>query len=241
MKKLILAFLLASVPMLGLAAGDGPHLDKANIDLRDQASLQRGFKYFVNYCLSCHSAQYQRFERTAKDLDLTVDEVKENLMFVADKIGEPMMIAMSPDDALTYFGVAPPDLSVITRARGVDYIYTYLRSFYLDEKKPTGVNNIVFPDVGMPHVMWELEGYKKAVFTEHNGQKVFEKFEPVTSGSMSQQEFDQAMLDLTNFLTYVGEPVALERQALGIKVILFLLVLFVLAFLLKKEYWKDIH
>ena len=241
MKKLIVAFLLAAVPVLGFSAGGGAHLDDADIDVSDQASLQRGAKYFVNYCLSCHSAQYQRYNRTARDLGLTEEEVKENLMFTTDKIGDTMTIAMNPVDAAAWFGVAPPDLSVIARARGVDWLYTYLRGFYIDEARPFGVNNIVFPDVGMPHVLWELQGMQKAVFTEEDGQKVFQKFEQVTPGTMSAAEFDNAMRDLTAFLSYVGEPIQTERKRIGIWVLLFIAVFFVLAYLLKKEYWKDVH
>ncbi|MCB1829984.1 MAG: cytochrome c1 [Chromatiaceae bacterium] len=240
MKKLIVASILALVPLFALASGSG-HLDDADLDMGDQASLQRGAKYFVNYCLSCHSAKYQRYNRTARDLGLSEDEVKENLMFTTDKIGETMTIAMDPENANSWFGVTPPDLSVIARARGVDWIYTYLRSFYLDESRPFGVNNVVFPDVGMPHVMWQLQGTQKAVFTEHDGQKVFEKFEQVTPGSLSPSEFDAAMRDLTAFLSYVGEPIQMERKRLGIWVLLFIAVFFVLAYLLKKEYWKDVH
>ena len=240
MKKLIVASILALVPLIALASGSG-HLDDADLDMGDQASLQRGAKYFVNYCLSCHSAKYQRYNRTARDLGLSEDEVKENLMFTTDKIGETMTIAMDPENANSWFGVTPPDLSVIARARGVDWIYTYLRSFYLDESRPFGVNNVVFPDVGMPHVMWQLQGTQKAVFTEHDGQKVFEKFEQVTPGSLSPSEFDAAMRDLTAFLSYVGEPIQMERNRLGIWVLLFIAVFFVLAYLLKKEYWKDVH
>jgi len=238
MKKLIVAFLLATAPMLGVASGEGPHLDSAGIDLTDQASLQRGAGLFVNYCLSCHSAKYQRYNRMAKDLGLTDDEVKENLMFVTDKIGETMNIAMPPGQSEKWFGVAPPDLSVIARARGVDWIYTYLRSFYVDEARPFGVNNVIFPDVGMPHILWKLQGLQKASFSEHGD---FEGFEVVQAGSMSSEEFDGAMRDLTNFLSYVGEPIQVERKRLGIWVLAFLAVFFVLALLLKKEYWKDVH
>jgi len=241
MKKLIVGFLLALVPLFGMAAGGGVHLDDADLDMGDQASLQRGAKYFVNYCLSCHSAKYQRYNRTAKDLGLSEDEVEENLMFTTDKIGETMTIAMDPQDANTWFGVVPPDLSVTARSRGVDWIYTYLRSFYIDESRPFGVNNLVFPDVGMPNVMWKLQGTQKAIFQEHDGQKVFEKFEQVTPGTMSPAEFDVAMRDLTAFLSYVGEPIQMERKRLGVWVLLFIAVFFVLAYLLKKEYWKDVH
>jgi ubiquinol-cytochrome c reductase cytochrome c1 subunit len=246
MKKLIVAFLLATAPMLGLAAGTGPHLDDANIDLSDQASLQRGAKYFVNYCLSCHSAKYQRYNRMAKDLGLTEEEVIDNLMFTTDKIGDTMNIAMSVEQGTAWFGNPPPDLSVISRARGVNYIYTYLRSFYLDPKRPFGVNNTVFPDVAMPHVLWELQGTQKAVYkTEKDAagkeHEVFDRFEPVTPGSLSAAEYDQVARDLTAFLSYVGEPIQMKRQSMGVWVLLFIAVFFVLAYLLKKEYWKDIH
>ena len=245
MKKLIVALLLAAVPLLSLAAGGGAHLDDADIDVSDQASLQRGAKYFVNYCLSCHSAKFQRYNRMAKDLGLTEDEVKENLMFTTDKIGDTMQIAMSTENAEAWFGTAPPDLSLIARSRGVDWIYTYLRSFYVDDSRPFGVNNVVFPDVGMPHVMWELQGMQKAVFHEVDGQQVVEKLVPVEGaagkGTMSAEEFDGAMRDLTAFLSYVGEPIQLERKRIGMWVLLFIGIFFVLAYLLKKEYWKDIH
>ena len=241
MKKLIVAIIFAVAPALGLAAGGGAKLDSADIDLSDQASLQRGAKLFVNYCLSCHSAKYQRFNRMARDIGLTEDEVKDNLMFVTDKIGNTMEIAMSAENANKWFGTIPPDLSVITRARGVDWFYTYLRSFYIDEKRPFGVNNVVFPDVGMPHVLWKLQGMQKAVFKEVDGKQVFEKFEQVSPGTMTPEEYDGAMRDLTAFMSYVGEPVQMERKALGTKVIIFLLIFFVIALMLKKEYWKDVH
>ncbi|MEN8178618.1 MAG: cytochrome c1 [Pseudomonadota bacterium] len=246
MKKLIIAFLMAAAPALGLASGGGAHLDHADIDLSDQASLQRGAKYFVNYCLSCHSAKYQRYNRMAQDIDLTEDEVKSNLMFATDKIGETMNIAMPASLAGGWFGTEPPDLSVITRARGVDWIYTYLRSFYLDDSRPFGVNNIVFPDVGMPHVLWELQGMQKAVYkTEKdsagNDAEVFESFELVTQGSLSPAEYDGMARDLTAFLSYVGEPIQMERQRMGKWVLGFIFVFFVVAYLLKKEYWKDVH
>lgn len=241
MNKLIVGVLLALVPLLGMSSGGGVHLDSADLDMGDQASLQRGAKYFVNYCLSCHSAKYQRYNRIAKDLGLTEDEVKENLMFSGEKIGDPMTIAMDGQDANNWFGVTPPDLSVISRARGVDWIYTYLRSFYIDEARPFGVNNIVFPDVGMPHVLWEMQGMQKAIYEEHEGHKVFMKFEQVTPGTLSPAEFDGAVRDLTAFLNYVGEPIQMERKRLGTWVLLFIAVFFVLAYLLKKEYWKDVH
>jgi ubiquinol-cytochrome c reductase cytochrome c1 subunit len=246
MKKLIIAFLLAAAPALGLAAGGGVELDEANIDLSDQESLQRGAKYFVNYCLSCHSAKYQRYNRMAQDLGLTEEEVEKNLMFTTDNIGDTMTVAMDPEDAKEWFGTTPPDLSVIARARGVDWIYTYLRSFYVDESRTFGVNNTVFADVGMPNVLWELQGAQKVVYRTEKGpdgkdHEVFDHFEQVTPGTLSTEEFDQVARDLTAFLSYVGEPVQMERKQLGVWVLLFLVVFTVLAYLLKKEYWKDIH
>jgi ubiquinol-cytochrome c reductase cytochrome c1 subunit len=246
MKKLILAFLLATAPMLGLAAGGGVHLDDADIDLSDQASLQRGAKYFMNYCLSCHSAKYQRYNRMAKDLGLTEQEVIDNLMFTTDKIGDTMNISMSAEKAKEWFGSPPPDLSVTARARGVDWIYTYLRSFYLDENRPFGVNNTVFPDVAMPNVLWQLQGDQKAVYktitdSEGNEHEAIDYLEPVSEGTMSAEEFDQVARDLTAFLSYIGEPIQMERKRLGVWVLLFIAVFFVLSYLLKKEYWKDVH
>ncbi len=244
MKKPIIAFLLAMVPVLGIASG-GVHLDDANIDLSDTASLQRGAKFFVNYCLSCHSAKYQRYNRMAKDLHMTEEEVTANLMFTTDKIGDTMQIAMDPAQAEAWFGTSPPDLSVIARARGVDWLYTYFRGFYVDESRPFGVNNVVFADVGMPHVLWKLQGMQKAVFHEVDGQQVAEKLVPIEGaagkGDMTPEQFDVAMRDLTAFLSYIGEPIQMERKRLGVWVLLFIAVFFVITVLLKKEYWKDVH
>ncbi|MBU0500148.1 MAG: cytochrome c1 [Gammaproteobacteria bacterium] len=241
MKKLIVAFLMAMATSTTMAGGGGVHLDKANVDLTDQASLQRGAKLFVNYCQGCHSLQFQRYQRMADDIGLTYEEVQKNLMFAGGKIADHMTSSLDVQAAGNWFGTAPPDLSVITRARGVDWIYTYLRSFYADEKRPFGVNNRVFPDVGMPHVMAELQGVQKAKFSGEGSHKVFEGFELAKAGSMSAEEFDGAMRDLTAFLTYVGEPIQVKRQSMGLYVILFLLVFTVLAYLMKKEYWKDVH
>jgi ubiquinol-cytochrome c reductase cytochrome c1 subunit len=245
MKKLIVAFVLAALPVLGMASGGGIHLEKANIDLHDNASLQRGAGLFVNYCLSCHSAAYQRYNRVGQDIGLN-DEQLKSMMLASEKVGETMNIAMPKGDAKKWFGNPPPDLSVIARARGVDYLYTYFKTFYIDESRPFGVNNAVFADVGMPHVLWELEGMKKAVMkteTDHEGnqQTVIEGYEMVTPGKMSESEYDQAARDLTNFLAYTGEPIKLKRQALGVYVLIFLFFFFIVAYMLKKEYWKDIH
>ncbi len=245
MKKFLYALLIAALPGLTVAAGGGFHLDKAPIDLHDQASLQRGAKLFANYCLSCHSAQYMRFNRMARDIGLSDDQVKENLMFTTNKVGDPMKIAMPAGEAEKWFGTPPPDLSVLARARGADYLYTYFRTFYVDESRPFGVNNAVFPDVGMPHVLWELEGMKKPVTKTvvHAGEEkeVITGFEQVTQGSMTEAEYDQASADLTNFLVYMAEPIRTQRERLGWWVLGFLGVFFVFAYLLKKEYWRDIH
>lgn len=182
----------------------------------------------------------------AKDLGLTEDEVAQNLMFTTDKIANTMDIAMTAEQGTEWFGSPPLDLSVISRARGVDWIYTYLRSFYLDEKRRFGMNNLVFPDVGMPHVLWELQGAQKAVFKFEKGSsgndiQVFDHFEPVTQGTVSAGEYDQVARDLTAFLSYVGEPIQMERKRLGVWVLLLIGVFFVMAYLLKKEYWKDVY
>lgn len=244
MKKYFIALLIAVLPAAGFAAGAGPKLDKANIDLRDTASLQRGARLFVNYCLGCHSASFMRYSRIGRDLELSDEVLKSNLMFTTDKVGDVMETAMRAQDAKNWFGVAPPDLSVIARARGVDWLYTYLRGFYVDESRPFGVNNTVFPDVGMPHVLGELQGWQKPVYAEGQGEgatKVVERLELAKPGTMTPAEYDNAVRDLVNFLAYMGEPAKLERQRIGIWVMVFLAVFFVVAYLLKKEYWKDVH
>lgn len=245
MRKMILSFLLALLPYVAVASTEGVHLDKADVDLHNQASLQRGAKLFVNYCLSCHSAQHMRYNRMGRDIGLTDDQVIENLMFASDKVGNQMTIAMNRKDAKEWFGAPPPDLTLVARVRGADWLYTYLRTFYIDDTRPFGVNNLVFPSVGMPHVLWELQGVQKPVYktVEHEGEKkeVFDRLELVEPGTMTAAEYDKAVRDLVNFLVYMGEPAQLERYTLGVKVILFLLVFLVVAYLLKKEYWKDIH
>jgi len=246
MKNLSIVFMLLVSPELALAAGGhGIHLDQANIDPNNKESLQRGARLFVNYCLSCHSAALMRYERMGTDLGIDEKLVSENLMFTGGKVGELMTVATSAQDAKEWFGTVPPDLSVIARARGVDWLYTYLRSFYQDDSRHIGVNNLVFPDVGMPNVLWELQGTQEPVITtvkEADGTelKVVE-LELVEPGLMSPREFDRAVRDLVNFLDYMGEPAKYERQHLGVKGVLFLLVFLVLAYLLKKEYWRDVH
>lgn len=245
MRKIILSVLLMFLSGAVLAASEGVHLDKADIDLHNQDSLQRGARLFVNYCLSCHSAQHMRYNRMGRDIGLTDEQVIENLMFASDKVGSQMNIAMKRADAKAWFGAPPPDLTLVARVRGADWLYTYLRTFYVDDTRPFGVNNLVFPSVGMPHVLWELQGVQKPVYktVEHEGEKkeVLDHLEFVEQGKLTPVEYDKAMRDLVNFLVYMAEPAKLERYALGVKVILFLLVFLVVAYLLKKEYWKDIH
>ncbi len=245
MRKIFLVLLICVAPVLAQAE-EGPQLDTVRINPHDKASLQRGAKFFVNYCMGCHSASYQRYNAVSERLGLTDQQMLQNLVFVGDKIGDYMTITTPPKDAKAWFGATPPDLSVVARARGNDWLYTYLRSFYLDDKRPFGVNNVVFKDVGMPHVLWELQGWQKPVYKTVTGEdgkpeEKLEKLEIVTPGTMSPDDYDAAVTDLVNFLAYVGEPAKLERQSLGIKVLLFLAVFFVVAYLLKKDYWKDIH
>ena len=236
MKKFLTAILFA--PVLAFAAGATLHLDQAPDKANDMAALQNGAKVFVNYCLNCHSASYMRYNRL-RDVGLNEAQVKENLLFTAEKVGEPMKIAMQRADAKAWFGAAPPDLTVIARARasefgsGADWLYTYLRTFYRDESRPTGWNNVVFENVGMPHVLWELQG-DQVMGADH-------KLTLVKPGKLKPQEFDAVVGDLVAYLKYMGEPMAEFRKQLGVIVLIFLAVVFVFAYALKREYWKDIH
>ena len=244
MKKLIIG-LFALLPTLTMAAGPSVPLMDANIDLKDNASLQRGAKLFMNYCLGCHQMQYQRYERTFRDIGIPTEIGQEQLIFDGSKVGSHIKNAIGKDDAAKWFGAAPPDLTLVARVRGTDWIYTYLKSFYKDESRPFGVNNIVFPSVGMPHVLQELQGLPTPITeeVEEHGHTVTKVVGTETDGTgeMSDDEYDRAARDLTNFLAYVGEPSRLESEALGLKVIGFLVILFILAFMLKKEYWRDVH
>ena len=246
MKMRFLLLLLMVTPALSLAAEGGIHLDKANIDPDNQQSLQRGAKLFVNYCLSCHPAAMMRYERMGKDLGIDEKLVAENLMFTGGRVGDLMTVATNPEDAKAWFGTAPPDLSVEARARGANWLYSYLKAFYLDPSRPTGVNNTVFHNVGMPDVLWDLEGLKKPVFetrkdAEGHDVKTVVGYEMVQPGKLSADEFDSDVRDLVNFLVYMGEPAQLERPYVGLWVLLFLAVMFVVSYYLKKEYWNDVH
>jgi ubiquinol-cytochrome c reductase cytochrome c1 subunit len=248
MKKLIIACILSLVPALtsapSLAAEEGVELQSAGIDLSDKASLQRGAKYFVNYCMGCHSLQYMRWNRMAEDLGIDQGNLRKNLILGNAKPGDHMTNAMRPEDGEKWFGKSVPDLTLVTRWRSPDWVYTYLKSFYLDNTRPWGVNNVVFPKVGMPDVLAPLQGEQKAVFEpvkEEGAEPQVDHLELVKAGSLSPEQFDARVRDLTNFLTYAGEPIRLERQHLGLYVLLFLALFFVLTYALKKEYWKDVH
>jgi ubiquinol-cytochrome c reductase cytochrome c1 subunit len=239
-RNAVIAFVLGIGLALPVAAQHEAALDDANNNIANTASLQRGAKYFVNYCMGCHSAQYVRYNRLGRDLQLSDQQLMDNLMFTGEQVFDTMDIAMRREDAARWFGIAPPDLSLIARSRGTDYIYTFLRSFYADPTSPTGADNIVLPGTAMPHVLWQLQGTQRAVFAEHDGVEAFEHFEMLTPGELSVAEFDNVVRDIVNFLDYIGEPIKRERQQLGIRVIGFLLVFLLIAYMLKKEIWKDV-
>lgn len=246
MKSRVMSFIkrVAAValfaPVVAVAAGAELHLDKAPVS-KDPAALQHGAKLFVNYCLNCHSASYLRYNRL-EALGLTEGDIRDNLMFAGDKTGDLMRISMRRDEAKKWFGAAPPDLTLVARARasefgsGADWLYTYLRQFHRDPNRPTGWNNLVFPNVGMPHVLWELQGEQVVKAGEHGAS-----LELAKPGKLSPAEYDKAVADLVSYIVWMGEPVAEKRKTIGMVVLAFLAGLFVLAFALKKNYWKDIH
>ena len=244
MKKLIIALIMMAPGMLHAAGGGQIHLESASINLDNDAAKQRGAKYFVNYCLNCHSLKYERWQRM-QEFGLSIDDIREHLMPANAKPGDLMTIAMKTDDAKAWFGNPAPDLTLETRLRGEDWVYTYLKSFYLDDSRPFGVNNTVFDKVGMPHVLWELQGWQEAVITtvkDHDGRERKEiSLELVEPGLLEPHEYDRAVRDLVNFLDYMGEPAKYERRELGVKVIMFLLFFLVVAYLMKRDYWKDVH
>lgn len=232
MKKLLIT-LLALVPVLAFAAGPAVPVDPANNDLADKESLKRGFNAYINYCLGCHQLQYQRYNRTFTDLGISEEEGAAEWMYTGEKLGDHITNTMPAKEAAKWFGAAPPDLTLEARLKSPDWIYTYLRSFYIDAERPFGVNNKVFKDVGMPHVLQDLQGIR-TMDADGNLSK------PV-GGSMTEEQYDDFVRDLTNFLEYVGEPNKLERKELGYWVIGFLVIFFILSYFLKKEYWRDVH
>ena len=250
MKKLILTLMLA----LGVAAGaqaaeGGVAWDKAPSRTNDLPALQNGAKLFVNYCLNCHSAAFMRFNRL-QDIGLSEQQIKDNLLFVGDKVGETMKSPLDPKEAKEWFGSVPPDLTLIARSRaghggtGADYLYTYMRTFYRDAEKPTGWNNLVFPNVGMPHVLWELQGDREPQFetTSSHGHEaqIFKGWKQLTPGAMTPQEYDQAVGDLVGYLQWMAEPVQNQRVRVGAWVMLFLALMLVVFWRLNAAFWKDI-
>ena len=242
MKKTLITLVLVLAPVLATASGGSNEaLDAVHIDLSDKSSLQRGARTFVNYCLSCHSAAYMRYERMAVDLDINEQLLRDNLMFAASKPGELMTVTMSEEGAKQWFGVVPPDLSLTARSHGPDWIYTYLRSFYQDEQSATGWNNLLFPNVAMPHVLYRWQGYREAHFEDHDGARQFAGFEDGVPGELSPGEYDAAVRDLTNFMVYLAEPAKMVRYKIGFWVMVFMGILTLLAYALKREYWRDVH
>ena len=249
-KKILTGLALAcGVLATAQANTGGPAWDKAPNRINDMGALQNGAKLFANYCLNCHSAAFMRYTRLT-DLGLTQEQIKDNLLVTDSKIGETMTASIDPVQAKEWFGNAPPDLTVIARSRagangtGADYLYTYMRTFYRDDTRPTGWNNLVFPNVAMPHALWQLQGDRRAVFeeVEHHGQKVteFKGFEQVTPGTMTPAEYDNAIGDLVNYLQWMGEPAQTKRQHVGLWVLLFLAGFTFITWNLNKAYWKDI-
>ncbi|WP_198266287.1 cytochrome c1 [sulfur-oxidizing endosymbiont of Gigantopelta aegis] len=243
MKKIILVLLLTTIAMMSssLMASGGFKTSPANVDVTDMASLQRGAKVFTDYCLSCHSAKFVRFNRVATDLGMTEGEVMDNLNHLGVKFGGTMTAVMTNDYAKQSFGAVPPDLSLVARSRGVDWLYTYLTGFYADSSKTTGHNNVIFKDVGMPNIFWKEEGVKEAVYDEHEGEKVLVGTKVIEKGTMAPEEFDTMIRDLVTFLSYIGEPNQSYRKSLGVYVLIFLVVLFGFAYAMKKDFWKDVH
>jgi ubiquinol-cytochrome c reductase cytochrome c1 subunit len=244
MKKLafIVCFLVSG---LAMAAGGNVHLDKAEHDLTDQASLQNGAKIFNNYCLGCHNMQYQRYSRSFKDLGIPDEIGQEYLQFTGEKVTDHIKSAIPSESAAKWFGAPPPDLTLVARVRGADWLYTYLRTFYVDESKTFGVNNKTFPNVGMPHVLQELQGTPRETYEKRmidgEMQEVYVGIKSDGTGELSPEEYDAAVLDLVNYLVYVGEPDRLKLEATGKWVLAFIFVLFIFVYLLKKEYWRDVH
>ncbi len=236
------ACLLASQAM---AAGGAVHLEPAEIDPDNVSSLQRGARNFMNYCSGCHSAQYVRFNTIGKSLGLSEEQLVDNLMFNAAKTFETIKSSMPPADAARWYGTAPPDMSLMARAKGADYVYNFLKGFYVSPESPTGVDNLVLAGTSMPHVLWELQGFQAAHFEHHENDDgsmttTFEGFEQLSPGNMDAEDYDEFVRDTVNFLVYIAEPIRSDRRKLGVWVIMFLIFFFVLSVQLKKQIWKDV-
>ena len=244
-----LAALFLLVPALGFASEGELRLDNAPIDTHDVESLQRGARTFVNYCLNCHSANYMRFNRL-RDLGLTEQQIRDNLVFTEAKVGDLMKTAMDPKEGKEWFGAAPPDLTVVARSRsseagsGSDWLYTYLRSFYRDTSRPTGWNNVVYPNVAMPHALWQLQGEQvlKEVQVQGPGyMRTEERLALDKPGTLKDVEYDRVVADLVNYMTYMSEPARRDRVTTGLYTLIVISILIALAYALKKSYWKDVH
>ncbi len=240
---LLAAVLAMAMPVAANAAGGAGDLPQAGTNIKDIAALQRGARVFVNYCLSCHSADYMRYKRLSEDLGLSEGMVLENLVFADVKIGDTMSVAMSPEDGEQWFGKAPPDLSLVGRSRGADWLYAYMRSFYRDETG--GWNNTVLENASMPHVLWQWQGIQEAVYTTRSQGgmeiRVIDHLELDVPGQLSPEDYDDTIRDLVTFLEYLGEPAKLKRKNIGVWVMLYLAVFAFLAYLLKVEFWRDVH
>ncbi|MGR8941469.1 MAG: cytochrome c1 [Gammaproteobacteria bacterium] len=239
MKRIIILLLICALSVTGHAS-ETVELQKADIDLSDNESLQRGAKSFVTYCLGCHSIKYIRYKKLAQDLNIDEKKLLTQIAPQNASIYDKMFTAMNRHDSEKWFGIQPPDLSLIARSRGKDWLYSYLKGFYVDKSKPLGINNTIFPDVGMPNVFWQLQGQQDAVLKMIDGRQVVENLVLTKPGTLTENEFDGMVTDLVNFLVYVGEPMQMERIRLGKYVLFFLLMFLGIAYLLKKEYWKDV-
>jgi ubiquinol-cytochrome c reductase cytochrome c1 subunit len=222
-----------------LGAGEGGYVEHSGVNTRDVAAAQRGARLFVNYCLSCHSANYMRYNRLAEDLELTEDMVMENLVFSSAKIGDTMSIAMRPKDAQSWLGKTPPDLSLVARSRGVDWLFSYMKGFYRDESGDW--NNLLLPNAAMPHVFWQMQGIQEPVFHTVHGEDVIQELVLVEPGELTPEEYEHTVRDLVTFLDYLSEPSKLKRKRIGIWVMLFLAFFAFLTYLLKADYWRDVH
>jgi ubiquinol-cytochrome c reductase cytochrome c1 subunit len=242
----VAAAILLVQPCAARAESEGGNLPHAGNDIRDTASLQRGARNFMNYCSGCHSAQFVRYNRVAADLGIPEAQLKANLMFTSERPYDTIRSSLAVDDARKWFGNPPPDLSLMARARGTDYLYAFLRGFYADPTRPRGVNNVMLPGVAMPHVLADLQGVQKAVFKpapadEPGAKPEIDRLELDSPGKLSPEAYDAFVRDTVNFLEYIGEPVAVHRRDLGVWVTLFLLVFVAFSFMLKREYFRDIH
>jgi len=228
------------------AAGGGAELTPSGIDPDNVNSLQRGAANFMNYCSGCHSAQYVRYKTIGNDLDLSEEMLVENLMFNAEKTFETIQASMPAEDAARWYGTAPPDLSLMARSKGADYVYNFLKGFYVSKDSPTGVDNLVLSGTSMPHVLWELQGYQAAHFENHENEDgsvttSFEGFEQLTAGKMDSEDFDEFVRDTVNFLAYIAEPIRSDRRKIGVWVLMFLIFFYIVANMLKKQIWKDVN